>query len=467
MEEAIRESAIEFSTRTRLLDGSVDIDTVAGYPRYLIDGDVAREGSTLLTVGPPPVVIDPLPVAALCPGYSFTFVDADTFKVSGFDVTTQFSAAKRIRFTFDAVTLYGLITSSSFSAGDTTIEMAMEAGPLLDVNYTVCLVAGNTSWPAIFTDPFSGDSINDICTGVIGSVQWWVIVGNNGKVAASSDKCLNWNLLPTSTSNNFGSCCYDSSNETFWFGGAGGIVANTTDCISVTEDTVSIPALGGSSTFDITGIDYSLASNVLLLNYRYDGTTESVAYTLNQGATWVRGTLSARKGLSLNTKSIKFQASGSGTIAQSYSYAAGSISSLRLPAYNSGNHQSGDALSQSNTASLYSFYDGIGETRIYGFGDGNIRGFGAWQNSDITSISSQINGFAYSATDGRLLSVGNNGVIAYLDSVNKLASNAWTPVSTGFYAGANINAVARNEIDQMCVAVASNGQICRSPNGIT
>ena len=138
LEEAIRESAIEFSKRTRLLDGQININTVVGSAVNIIDGDSTREDAA-------PVIPLPEPVE-YCPGYEFTYVNATTFKIVGINVTSLFNVSRRLKFSIAGVDIYGSITSSIFSV-DTTIVMTMEDSEvLLNEAYTVCLVTGILGW---------------------------------------------------------------------------------------------------------------------------------------------------------------------------------------------------------------------------------------------------------------------------------------------------------------------------------
>lgn len=57
--------------------------------------------------------------------YTLTYVDSDTIKVTGSDVTSIFKRGTRVRFTNDGSTKYGTVEDSSFST-DTTIELAVE-----------------------------------------------------------------------------------------------------------------------------------------------------------------------------------------------------------------------------------------------------------------------------------------------------------------------------------------------------
>lgn len=68
-------------------------------------------------------------------GYTFVFVDIDTFQINGIDVTTHFVAGKRLQFIDGVNIYYGTIDSSSFST-NTTVEVTMEGGDNLTNSIT-------------------------------------------------------------------------------------------------------------------------------------------------------------------------------------------------------------------------------------------------------------------------------------------------------------------------------------------
>lgn len=61
---------------------------------------------------------------------TWTFVSASSFKIVGFDATLRYKKGTRIKWTQTTVK-YGVVTSSSFAAGDTTINIAV------NTNYTI------------------------------------------------------------------------------------------------------------------------------------------------------------------------------------------------------------------------------------------------------------------------------------------------------------------------------------------
>jgi hypothetical protein len=85
---------------------------------------------------------------------------------------------------------------------------------------------------------------------------------------------------------------------------------------------------------------------------------------------------------------------------------------------------------------------------------------------DLVTFSDNVNAITYmSAAPGRFIAVMDNGRIGYIDTDDFGSSAAWTEVTNGFNPLANILDVHYNDTDAVAIAVADNGQICRSTNG--
>ncbi len=404
-----------------------------------------------------------------CAGYPYTFVDTDTWRIENLDARNQFIVGRRLKFIDGSSLYYGTVSAIDYdvtSADDTTIDMTMEGGDVLTATVgEVCFVTGTAAWTPIVEDPFAGSSINDICTGLIGATEWWFAVGNGGKIAVSSNAGLNWTVLTTATSENFNACVYDSDYETFWAGGDAGVLANTTDCLTITsEDTTSIPALTGTDNYNINGFAYSETDGALLLLFKSATAQWKTAGSINQGGAWtayaVLGALAVDRALKANWVSSTVRGNSF------YSCKTSDTSSWLVLGYTDITFAAAHALGAGNViTAIGQFYDG-GTCTVYGDSDGDIYGSAIWTGDDTATFVSQINGFAHSDFDDRLVCVGNSGTVGYWNVADKTTADKWNFIATGFDPLTNVNAVARNESDGIFVAVASNGQICRSSSGI-
>ena len=101
-----------------------------------------------------------------------SYVSATSFTISG-DVTTAYAAGRRIRAT-DSSTLYGVISSSSYGAPNTTVNVTLDSGSLsgslsavalsvLDNNSKGGTIAGDLTVSGSFTSP----GIDDNATGEV------------------------------------------------------------------------------------------------------------------------------------------------------------------------------------------------------------------------------------------------------------------------------------------------------------
>ena len=132
-----------------------------------------------------------------CPGFTYTFVSTTSWKVIAQNVTTVFAPARRCKFVKGGVVIYGTISTSVFSAGDTTMTMTMESGAILSSGITeVCITSGIDGWQLLAPDPFAGFAINQLAVGKIGLDVFWVAVGESsggiGKIFTSTTKGVTW-----------------------------------------------------------------------------------------------------------------------------------------------------------------------------------------------------------------------------------------------------------------------------------
>ena len=152
-----------------------------------------------------------------CPGYPFTYVSTTVWRVTGVDRTSLFSVDKRLHFIDGPQDYYGTISSVIFSGGNTDITMTMENGQVLTNTIDdVCITRGVTGWQLINKTPIGPYQMKAIAVGKIGVTVWWVIVGQKGEAAVSSDKGQNWTIVDIPTDNNLTGVCYSAVDEMFF-----------------------------------------------------------------------------------------------------------------------------------------------------------------------------------------------------------------------------------------------------------
>ena len=407
--------------------------------------------------------------AEYSPGYNYTKQSDTTFTIDLVDAVNLFYVSRRIKFGSSGAYTYGAVSVipvyNTTHANDTFVTVVMESGVIPTTIDELYLVSSDVNWSPIAGDPFSGGVIRDITTGIIGTTQWWFAVGDNGKVATSSDGGATWTLRTTVTTNHMYVCCYDNDLEKFWAAGATGDLISTTDGVTMVEDTTSIAALsasGGSE--DIYGMDYNDAEGVLLVTYQVAPTTASHASTLDNGLNWtLRGNLSTNSGHDKMTKVRPVSATAD---TNEYWSKSNGTDMKQTLGHTATPNQAEASLTDTVTAIGF-FWDANipGEARIYGFDNGGIQGVANWQGDDSITFTQRITDFAWSPTHDRLVCVCNLGYLGYQDTANRATANKWTAVTNGFNPLANITAVEWNESDSVFVAVADNGQICRSTNG--
>ena len=409
-----------------------------------------------------------------CPGYTFVYVSDFVFRINGLDARGVFGQGRRLKFTDGASTYYGVVISAVY-ATNTTITMSMENSDILTNSITeVCAVTSTVNWAPILSDPFSGDKIWDIATGAIGGTQYWIAVGDGGKVFYSTDAGVNW-TAGTGITTTYPIRCvsYDNTNEKFWIGGQNS--ANDFPYLAVSTNGTSWASqampLGITTAVNdyLHEIQYNLAGDYFICsffdnsdsNYEIFVTNDEFANgTVRLTSISADGLLAAdESGLAANNNQYWTYSSGvSSVYYTSFADASGT------------SEKTGTALITANS-NLY-----IGEANVYGVvgqSDGKIEmgTMGSTEYDDDVTFSNAIRRFCHSQLLDRTVCVGDAATIGYIDDANMVTSNgggtdAWTAVDNGFGPTANILSVAYNESDAVFVAVADNGQICRSTTGL-
>lgn len=426
--------------------------------RYILISNNSAWGKPVISASTDP--------SEYCPGYTFTFVSTTAWSIVGLDVTNLFNVGRRLRFIDGVNNYFGTITISAFSGGDTDITMDMDGNSELTASISeVCLVTGTAGWSAIETNPFAGVAINDICFGTISGVAYLFAVGGGGRCGVSSDGGLNWIMLATGTTENLLVCTYDSINEEFWGGGTEGVLVNTANATSTTLDTTSIPTLTSDGSSQIAGLAYSSSEDALIVLYQRSVSIFATASSLTQGTTWfLRATTfgDISQGIQ-NLKSVVTPGGGTGPVA--VSLLLNNTIAKQIDSHNDTTFQSTDSVNGVPSSIIF-FDEGGLAVRVYGLFNGRVAGEQSWTGVDDVAFSATVRSGAYSSVHQRLVLVGNDAQIGHWDAVDKLLDDAVTPVENGFNPIADILAVVWDDTHGVFVAVADNGQICRSTNGI-
>ncbi len=408
--------------------------------------------------------------ATYCPNYAFNFISTTQWSILALDATNLFSVGRRLRFVDGASNYFGTIVTSAFTT-DTTMTMSMEDGEVLTNTITeVCLVNGGASWMPISEDPFGGTAILGIETGQIGADQYWVICGDAGKLAFSTDAGLTWTLVTTGTVENLNDVAYNPDDESFLVVGNGAVLLHSTDGETFALDTSSIPALpeftGGNG--DCYSCMYDFGGQGYRVQYAInDVAFTGNAYTTDDTATWDS---TPNLGTKVNVADSKIgnilSAAGAGT-------GLGMFYQQNIDLWQFGiiPDESGASFvnvsSQGAVTGAESFVDQNGSTvRIFvGRADGEIF-HNTTEVDTVTFGSSAVNAFVESESLERMVAVGDDGKIATCEKANYTIVDAWSLKQNGSNPLANFTDVQWNEVDGMYVAVNDQGQILRSTNGL-
>lgn len=398
-----------------------------------------------------------------CPGYTFVHVNDNTWQIDLLNVTNLFSVGRRLKFIDNALTYYGTITSIDYNStqpNDTTIVMTMEDNATLTNTITeVCLVTGTTAWSRISADPFNGTAINDIIFGVHGTINYWVIIGDGGKLAYSTDGGIIWINVVTNTTENLRQIDYNPIDQSFIVVGNGGVILRSINGIDWLLDTEEIAAITTTGSGDVIGIMHDSTVNEWCVLFNSVVGSYRTAKSIDDGILWTN------VGASIVTNSIvglEPENLASGDDQRIFSAQNEDIYALDNPSDSSWGLRLGT--SESTTTALNAFF-AVSNRLIAGFSNGVIRGVNIGIDN-ITFGASAVNNFAYSELHQIVIAVGSNGKLGYVSITNLSSTDAWTLISTGFDPLTSINCIYWNEIEGIFIACASNGQICRSTSGL-
>lgn len=407
--------------------------------------------------------------ADFCPGYAFTRVDGNSIlSVLDLNLTALFNNGRRVKISDAGVDKYGIISGQSYGVG-TQIDLDMEGGATINSNpLEVCLTSSTSAWVPIATDPFGGTAINAITKGLIGATLYWVAVGAGGKLFYSTDAGVTWTAgTGFTTLEPLNDVAYDSTNQRFMAVGNNGVFLTSTNGTAWTLDTTTIPALPASGTEHVTGVTYYLTTDTFVVVWERNSSPPVYGsiYTDDFGSTWTQASTAHYSPWIQSANRFGLEVLVGST--QSDFEDIGFFDSNTDPTPSSHLSTTGE-----NDSLCYAFKDNgdSTETCVIGRASGHLSIFaaiGSTQVIDDVTFSQDINAIVYSTTHDRFVCVTNNGGIGYIDSADFATADAWTSVSNGFSPTTNINDIAYDDSSPLFVAVAANGQICRSTNGIT
>jgi len=412
--------------------------------------------------------LSPVSEQDYCPGYPFNFLSTTSFSVIGYDVTKIFYKNKRLKFFDGGNAYYGTVLTSIYGT-DTTITLSMELGDVLTTTITdVCTTTSNTSWIPIAKDPFSGTSINAVTSGIIGATNYVVAVGNSGKAFYSVDGGDQWTEIVNNVTSNFNDVAYNEDNQAFLIVGDNGTILESLDMVTWVDYSTEMVTHHGAGTYHI--------NKVIWYNYGY---LEWFFITSSTSTT----TGSFISAVSDFSNSIQFIDSLTNQDHTALTIRKEASSKPILTGYNSTVSYWDNTRSTYLTASTYSVtgsvtdivshpnnFDNSGGRFLCVSDTGELRSyFSTNYNSIKSGNSNPLRSMAISpiGNHNRIVVVGDNGYIGVVEATDYNNGNAIDNVQNGFSPTTTINAVHWNAGDGLFIAVAANGQIAKSTNGIT
>jgi hypothetical protein len=414
-----------------------------------------------------------------CPGYVYTFVGVATWRIVGVNAKQLFLPGRRLKFlsSVDGTIRNGAISTSDYnisSPGDTTITMDMEGSQELQNEATeVCFVTSAAAFSPIIEDPLSGAAIRDICTGQVGANEVYLIVGDNGQAAYSTNGAVSWTAITTGlTTENIISCCYVPGSQMFYFiDDSDDQAVHSWDGIAAASSSVTVPWTTQAND-QLTKISWNRTEDFIAVAFRdFDGADRiDIYYTQDEFTTHI------------NRGTGNLQSVGQESIVSAGSHP--NVSNTRIWIADNQNVEYYSSLADTTTSSQGSF--GAAVSAILGVepqgllpapdefvmvglanGDLHCQPLSGADSEHFGVFSGAVRGFAYSELHQRTLAFGDNAQIAYIDDVDVEDNDQFTFVQSGFQPTANITCGTFNENDGLFVLCADNGQICRDSTGVS
>ena len=403
---------------------------------------------------------NPVDLAVYCPGYTPVFVDADTFTINGFDVRPLFHVGRRLLFTDNSTAKYGSITSNTIGAGNTTINVTMEAGASLTALLTeVCLTTNATMWVPIVDDPFSGTSINDVTTGQIGATNYVVIVGDGGRLAYSTDGGVNYTVATTGTTEILHKVAYNETNEEFLAVGNANVLLRSTNGTTWTLDTATMSALNAGGTGNCYDVIWWADELSWCVTHALSATPTSRVVSLDNDLTNAVSQTNTAKSVEVMQLALYYLDSQADRLFLLHDDDISYISTV-----------ASSSLSYSvNLGAIINetqwVLDPGGAVRyISCLIDGVMNHSGG--SHDNVTFTGSMNDICWSGLHERAVAVGVSGQIGYIDKADINTVDSWTTVGHGFDPLVELKCVCWDPITGVFIAGAANGQIARSATGI-
>lgn len=399
------------------------------------------------------------------PGYNYTRLSTTTFTIDLVNALALFRTGRRIKFGRGGLYTYGVVASGDYNSthpNDTFITMTMEGTNTIPSTIDeLYLVSSDSSWSPIASDPFGGTAIRGIATGPISSTQWWVAVGDGGKLFTSTDAGVTWTSRTSGTTGDLLCVTYDSNSEEFIIGGsasaaAGSYLAKSTN--GSTWSSITIPWSNAANDY-IKSIGYSYTTQYHCVSHWDDSAgfydpyvSTNTFSTVTSRASNVTATALVASARSLNAANAAW-------------YYVNGVSAFVYQSVNDAGASFTHSHSGIITALGYDYNAGASANRLFtGSTTGNII---VNNTLDDVTFSNAIRDFAVSEMHERTVCVGDSGTIGYLPDASIGSVDSWVSVSNGFDPTANVLCVDFNETNGVFIACADNGQICRSSTGIT
>lgn len=399
-----------------------------------------------------------------CPNYtSYTRVSDSAFTIDLVNAAALFRTGRRVKFSQSGNFDYGVVSAvdyNSTAANDTHVTLTMEGSDTVPTGtFDVCLVTSGTAWSPIAADPFGGTAIRGIATGPLSGTQWWVAVGDGGKLFTSTDAGVTWTSRTSGTTGDLLCVTYNARDAEFMVGGettgsAGALLLKSTTGTSWSS--VSIPWVDGANDY-VKSISYSYPGQYYCCSVWDDSTTtHDTNLSLDSYATFTPRQSVANGG------KVAAMESPNGIIDDWY-IANATITQLYIN-FGDGSGATSHSHGVAVTALSFEYNNGEGASNQFS-GDSSGRIYYSGDLDDAT-FSNPIRDFATAEIHQRTVCVGDSGTIGYIADANLENADAWVSVANGFAPTANVLCVEFNETDGVFVACADNGQICRSSNGI-
>jgi hypothetical protein len=329
-------------------------------------------------------------------------------------------------------------------------------------------------------DPFSGGKINRIETGVISGTQWWVIIGDNGQLATSTNKGVTWTVRTTNTTENLLCIGFNPTNQQFFVGCTNGEYLYSTTGTTWTRDSTTIAALSVAGSNDIRTCAWNATQNTWYINFVATtlGTTCRIYNSPIALTTWTASETSVSTapigvgrvtpGTSNyvypeQTSGSDFNVVTSNTDTTDSVYIGGSLVGVEPSAIAFGDGTDGNAFN-----CLAGWSNGkIGRySGAFATSTPTARGYVILNNADPRVTASRVNGIAFSSTEARWVWVCDAGEIYACENSAFDTSHNWWSICGNSFVG-DVTDVARNDTDGYFIAVSDIGEIGRSTDGVS